>query len=820
MSDIPEDPYADAPKVDEQLIAEQSVLGGMMLSTRATDDVIDTLRGTDFATPRHELIFDALTTLHAKGEPTDVVAVTDELIRIGELQRAGGADYLHTLTSIVPSAANAGYYAGIVAGVAQRRRVRAAAARALQIANDPTVPIEEVAESARAAFDDVDRQQSNSVDAIGDWYLDFLSSLEDKPSYTPTPWYDLNQLIYGFRDGGMYVIAADTGSGKALALDTPIPTPTGWTTMGALTVGDEVLGMDGKPTKVTFATEVQHDRECFEVVFSDGERIVADADHLWFTETFKARLARMHSRTWKRDTPWGVDQRWKSEKASVKTTREIAATVRVNADNRANHSIPLPSALDLPDAELPIDPYVFGYWLGDGNSRGALLHIWTQDSDHVMAELDRAGYYTSARPDGENTLSVRFSVSPIGQGGNTARDTCAKRLRDLGVICNKHVPDMYLRASARQRAEVLAGLLDSDGTINKTGHASIDVCSRPIAEGALELARSLGYMVSVTERRVNGRTEDTSICYRVRFRPRVGAGRLARKASRISTEPPRPMQRYITEVNRVSSVPVRCIQVDNAEHMYLAGRHMVPTHNTIVALQVARALAEHRPVMYVSLEMGREEIAARLAAQTGQVFLGHINQHRLTKTEWAAVTEHRAEIEKLPLVIVSSEDVSTVPQLRARVRAVKRRYGRNPVVVVDYLQLLTSTSVVENRQQEVAGFSRQLKLAAQQWNVPVIALSQLRRGQQGMRKGDPTLHDLRESGQIANDADVVLLLHRKPVRAAADELKVIVGKNRQGQTGEAVLVFQGQFARVLSKYQVTDQIDFQPRSGWEREGER
>jgi replicative DNA helicase len=134
------------------------------------------------------------------------------------------------------------------------------------------------------------------------------------------------------------------------------------------------------------------------------------------------------------------------------------------------------------------------------------------------------------------------------------------------------------------------------------------------------------------------------------------------------------------------------------------------------------------------------------------------------------------------------------------------------VVVVDYLQLLTSHMQVENRQQEVAGFSRSLKLAAQQWSVPVIALSQLRRGQAGQKKQEPTLHDLRESGQIANDADVVLLLHRKPVKAAADELKVIVGKNRQGQTGEASLVFQGQFARVLSKYQATEQIDFEQRS--------
>lgn len=440
----PEDPYANGPaKVDGQLVAEQSVLGGMMLSTRAVEEVVDTLQGRDFYTPRHELIFDAIARLYADAKPTDVIAVTDELIRAGDLERAGGADYVHTLTSIVPSAANAGYYAGIVAGVAGRRRARDAAVRAMQIVDDPAVPAGEVAELARAAFDEVDRVQARGAEFIGDWYLDFLGGLGQKPSYTPTPWYDLNQLINGLADGRMYVIAAETGGGK-----------------------------------------------------------------------------------------------------------------------------------------------------------------------------------------------------------------------------------------------------------------------------------------------------------------------------------------------------------------------------TIVALQIARALAEQRPVLYVSLEMGRDEIAARLAAQTGQVFLGAINRHSLGKTQWEALNKHRAEIQALPLAVVSSDEVSTIPQLKAKVRQIARKAGRAPVVVVDYLQLLTSNTQVENRQQEVAGFSRSLKVAAQQWNVPVIALSQLRRGMAGQKAKEPSLHDLRESGQIANDADVVLLLHRKPVKASADELKVIVGKNRQGQTGEVSLVFQGQFARVLSRYEASERLDF------------
>ena len=97
------------------LLAEQSALGGMMLSKDAVADVVETVRGTDFYIPKHEIIFDAILSLYSHGEPTDVIAVTDELTKIGELSRAGGAEYLHTLTSLVPTAANAGFYSSIVA---------------------------------------------------------------------------------------------------------------------------------------------------------------------------------------------------------------------------------------------------------------------------------------------------------------------------------------------------------------------------------------------------------------------------------------------------------------------------------------------------------------------------------------------------------------------------------------------------------------------------------------------------------------------------------------------------------------------------------
>lgn len=138
----PEDPYAPAaPKVDEQTVTEQSVLGGMLLSPAACTEVLGTLRGPDFSVPRHEVIFDAIRKLHAAGDPTDVIAVTDELIKTSQIAQAGGVDYLHTLTSIVPTASNAAYYAGIVAARANARAIATIGARLQAGTTDPGVAI-------------------------------------------------------------------------------------------------------------------------------------------------------------------------------------------------------------------------------------------------------------------------------------------------------------------------------------------------------------------------------------------------------------------------------------------------------------------------------------------------------------------------------------------------------------------------------------------------------------------------------------------------------------------------------------------------------
>lgn len=209
------------------LLAEQSALGGMLLSKDAVADVIETLKGADFYVPKHELIFEAILSLYSHGEPTDVVAVTDELIKTGELGRAGGADYLHTLTSIVPTAANAGYYAGIVSERAILRRLVDAGTRIVQLGYAGEGDAADIVNNAQAEIYSVTGSETAedyvpltvAVDAAVE-EIEAANGRDGTMTGIPTGFRELDELTNGLHGGQMIVVAARPAMGKStLALD-------------------------------------------------------------------------------------------------------------------------------------------------------------------------------------------------------------------------------------------------------------------------------------------------------------------------------------------------------------------------------------------------------------------------------------------------------------------------------------------------------------------------------------------------------------------------------------------------------------------------
>ena len=231
IADISEDRLG-APRAPERtpphdLLAEQSALGGMLLSKDAVADVIETIRGIDFYIPKHELIFEAILSLYSHGEPTDVVAVTDELIKTGDLSRAGGADYLHSLTSIVPTAANAGYYASIVAERAILRRLVDAGTRIVQLGYDGQGDATDLVNNAQAEIYGVTGSQEAEdyvpLNIAVDAAVEEIAAASGKDGVmtgVPTGFRELDDLTNGLHPGQMIVVAARPAMGKStLALD-------------------------------------------------------------------------------------------------------------------------------------------------------------------------------------------------------------------------------------------------------------------------------------------------------------------------------------------------------------------------------------------------------------------------------------------------------------------------------------------------------------------------------------------------------------------------------------------------------------------------
>jgi replicative DNA helicase len=220
-----------------------------------------------------------------------------------------------------------------------------------------------------------------------------------------------------------------------------------------------------------------------------------------------------------------------------------------------------------------------------------------------------------------------------------------------------------------------------------------------------------------------------------------------------------------------------------------------------LGLDFARAAAIHHdmPVIIFSLEMGRSEIAMRLLSAEASVGLQSMRKGTVHAQDWTTIAQTRGRINDAPLYIDDSPNMTLV-EIRAKCRRLKQRVGLK-MIVIDYLQLMTSGKKVESRQQEVSEFSRALKLLAKELNVPVIAISQLNRGPEQRADKKPALSDLRESGSLEQDADMVILLHREsayePDNPRAGEADLIIAKHRNGPTRTITVGFHGHFSRFV-----------------------
>lgn len=333
---------------------------------------------------------------------------------------------------------------------------------------------------------------------------------------------------------------------KGLELATPLPTPSGWTTVAEVQVGDEVFDQHGKPCAVTGKSEVRY-VDCYRIVFDDGSAVIADADHRWPVAA----------------GPMGC------RKEAVWTTREILRYRQAPASSAHIVRIPVMPGLQLPEADLLIDPYVLGAWLGDGSRRSGQI---CKPADHPLwVELERLRTVLPVQHSSENRCAIR-----------TVQGLHAE-IRVLGVANHKHIPATYMRSSYRQRLALLQGLMDTDGCWNKPRkRAAWSSVDKALALQVRELVASLGFRPYMAE--INGFGFGKPVTsYMVSFTPTV-ANPFRARADIVpevgELKYGKSLRRSVRRIESIPTVPTQCISVDSPDHTYLCTESMIPTHNT------------------------------------------------------------------------------------------------------------------------------------------------------------------------------------------------------------------------------------------------
>ncbi len=341
------------------------------------------------------------------------------------------------------------------------------------------------------------------------------------------------------------------GDWKGLPLDTEIPTIDGWSTIAELKEGDTIFDKDGKPTKIIHKSEV-HTNPCYKITFDNGDSIISDHEHRWLISFKTSRNSKYHG----------------EYKEQVMTTKELSKYLETIQDKKTSYNIPKilnPKPLQLGEIDLPIDPYVLGCWLGDGSKQCGAI---TNETNNVLGEIQRRGYTLGEDISAENRTST-YTILGI-----------YSELKKLNLINNKHIPNMYQRASYKQRLDLLRGLMDTDGYYNpKRKRFVMETSQEWQCYDFIKLLSSLGIKSTKFDiiKKLNGKEFHE---YSINFST-LGLNPFLMRNQEIEY-PSRDICTYrnIDKIEVVETVQTQCLEVDSPTHTFLCTNKMIVTHNT------------------------------------------------------------------------------------------------------------------------------------------------------------------------------------------------------------------------------------------------
>lgn len=791
---------------------EQSLIGTCLSDRSALAAVTGEVEADQFSEALHQTVWDTMTDLMARGSVANILTVCTFLGNpiVGEGMKLSQYLAKCAANTYCPPAYALDFAKRVKTAWALREIVLTAEAAKVaseEPGSDPAYLIGEMMQGldlARVRMDPK-RYGFHSAGQVTAEVTDRMAAAyqnDGRYNAVSTGLTDLDsKLMGGFHRGDFIIMAGRPGMGKAQPLSAMVRTTAGWKPMGEIKFGERLKSIDGSQSFVN-GIFPQGRKKVFKVEFSDGRTTRCCDEHLW----------RVFYRSW--DEPRIL---------TTAAVRELLTKKRY----QKRLWIDLAPSADWGgrvDVKLPIDPWVLGAILGDGG----ITHgtSFTTASPQILAQLEarlpvetvvvkntgsRFGYYISSRthrthPNGVRVAEVRES------------------LRDLGLLGlgshEKFIPRTYLDAPAYSRLQLVRGLLDTDGWVEKHGTVRFCTTSLRLALETQELARSLGAwcrMSSKTtrytlhgEKKVGRTAYVLNICHP---NPRELFTLAEKRARAAPTQPIRKMPLFISIVPD-GEEDCRCISVTHASHLYFTDDYVV-THNSLSGVSISRqsAIAGHG-VGFYSLEMVRDQIGARFisdhvfqhgdhALSSGQILNGKVSERQAEDT-----MEGAKSFAELPIEIDDSSSM-TVGEVTARTRSLADKFARKgrklDLIIIDYLKFVRASDRYKGqRHYEVGEISSGLKGLAKDLGIAVVLLAQLNREVEKRANKRPELSDLRESGDLEADADVVIFLYREAYYLQANEpapgseehlkwqddmarchnkLEMIIAKQRMGPTG-------------------------------------
>jgi len=784
------------------LAFERSILSSIVFEPSQFDELSTALKEEDFYLPAHQDIFKVMIFLLQKDQPIDEEFIKKELIKMKKFDE----QVLLEILSANPIS-NTKAYVDEIKDKSLKRHLLTLTTEIKRVTVEEELPAAEVIDIVEKKLYDItqDNQTSDFKDAPKMTFdtMEYIKEMKARGNSVlvgvDTGFAELNKMTTGFGKGDLVIIAARPAMGKCLGLGTKVVMYDGTLkNVEDIVVGDQLMGDDSTPRNVLSLARGRE--KMFWVRQNKG---------------IDYRVNESHILSLKRSRNEGKHTHGDILNIEVKDYNKKSKKFH---SNYKGYKV----GIDFKKQKLEIDPYFLGLWLGDGASSN--VSIASMDSeiiDYLREYAKKLDLQLSVQTPKERCPV--YSITSGERGISKYKDnSLQKKLRDIGVLNNKHIPHNYIQNSEKNRLKLLAGLLDSDGYYDDKFHVfEIVQKNEQLTQQIKYLADSLGFRVSMKTKKARIK--------KINYKCDVYRLRIVGDLNRIPTKLPRKQARKLLAKRdfQHTGVKVEYDKVDDYYGFTIDGNHlflledMTVTHNTSFILNTVNSLIMNgKGVAFFSLEMPAEQLMLRLLSVQTSIPLQRLRVGDMNDDQWSSLNGAIDRMNSAKLYVDDQGSIN-INQLRSKLRKLKNQHPEIEIAVIDYLQIMQGVGN-QDRHLQVSEISRGLKMLARELEMPIVALSQLNRGLESRNDKRPMLSDIRESGSIEQDADIILFVYRDDVylykeekereKAAKaegkefvseyvekeeEEAEIIIGKQRNGPTGHVKLIFQKKLTRFV-----------------------